>query len=116
MTRGIRRAVVSVLVAGAAVMAMAGPASAAPFGCDVAGLIKIDGDIPMAASGPATIAVGETATYALEINLANVIPEQFSFLQGTADSAVVSVKLPTGAEVDASGATVTGVAGATFGV
>ncbi len=116
MKRRISKAIISVALAGATVITMAAPASAAPFSCDVAGLIQIDGDIPMTASGPATLAVGETASYGLEINLANVIPEEFSFLQGTANSTVVSVKLPQGAEIDAAATTVSGVAGATFAI
>jgi hypothetical protein len=116
MQRRISRAIISVVFVAATIVSMAAPASAAPFSCDVAGLIQIDGDIPMTASGPATLAVGETASYGLEINLANVIPEEFSFLQGTANSAVVSVKLPQGAEIDAAGASVSGVAGATFAI
>ena len=116
MKRRISRAIISTALAGATVITMAAPASAAPFSCDVAGLIQIDGDIPMAASGPATLAVGESAAYGLDINLANVIPAEFSFLQGTANSAVVSVKLPRGAEIDPAAATVSGVPGATFAI
>ncbi len=116
MTRRISRAIVAVVLAGAATTTMAGPVSAAPFGCDVAGLIQIDGDIPMAGTGPAAVAVGESNTYGIDVDLANVIPEEFSFLEGTANSAVVSVKIPSGVEIDASSATVTGVAGASFAI
>ncbi len=112
----MRKVVISAALVAAAVVVTATPASAAPFTCDVAGVAKAAVDIPIAASGPATVVVGETNRYNLDLDLAGVIPPEFSALTGTATKAVASLKLPAGAEVDPATATVTGVEGATVSV
>ncbi len=114
--RRITKAFISAALAGAAVITLAGPASAAVYNCDVAGLAKLDVDIPVTASGPATVAVGETNRFNLELSLAGVVPAEFASLEGTANSAVASLALPAGLEVDTSTIEVTGVEGASVAI
>lgn len=111
-----RKVLISAVVVAAAVVLTAAPASAADFECDVAGLAKVTVDIPIAASGPATVVVGETNRYNIDLDLGGVIPPEFSALTGTATQAVATLKLPAGFEVDPGTATVTGVEGATVAV
>lgn len=112
----MRKVLISAALVATGVVFMATPASAADFTCDVAGLAKVTVDIPIAAAGPATVVVGETNRYNIDLSLAGVIPPEFSALSGTATKAVVSLQLPAGVEVDAGTATVTGVEGATVAV
>ncbi len=112
----MRKVLISVALVAAGVVVTATPASAAAFTCDVAGLATAAVDIPIAASGPATVVVGETNRYNIDLDLAGVIPPEFSALSGTATKAVASLKLPAGADVDPATATVTGVEGATVSV
>ena len=112
----MRKVLISVVAAAAAVVITAAPASAADFQCDVAGLAKVTVDIPIAASGPATVVVGETNRYNIDLDLGGVIPPEFSALAGTATQAVATLKLPAGVDVDPGTATVTGAEGATVAV
>ena len=112
----IRKVLVSAALVTAGVVVTASPASAAEFTCDVAGIATATVDIPIAASGPATVVVGETNRYNIDLDLAGVIPPEFSSLSGTATSAVASIRLPAGVDVDPETATVTGFEGATVAV
>ncbi len=112
----LRKVLISTALVAAGVVLTAAPASAADFECDVAGLAKVTVDIPVAASGPATVVVGETNRYNIDLSLAGVIPPEFSALTGTATQAVATLKLPAGVDVDPTTATVTGVEGATVAV
>ena len=112
----MRKVLISAALVAAGVVVTAVPASAATFTCDVAGIATATVDIPIAASGPATVVVGETNRYNIDLDLAGVIPAEFSALSGTATKAVASLQLPAGAEVDPATATVTGVEGATVSV
>jgi dehydratase len=112
----MRKVLVSAALVAAGVGFMATPASAAEFTCDVAGLAMATVDIPIAASGPAAVVVGETNRYNIDLDLGGVIPPEFSALSGNATKAVASLNLPASAEVDPATATVTGAEGATVAV
>ncbi|MFA9566164.1 MAG: hypothetical protein ACERLM_15910 [Acidimicrobiales bacterium] len=102
-----------VVLVAAGVAFTATPASAAPFSCELAGFAAAGVDLPIAASGPATVVVGETNRYNLDLSFAGVIPEQFATISGVANSAEATLKLPSGIQVDPATATATGVDGAT---
>ncbi len=91
---------ISAVLVAAGTVFMAAPASAADFTCDVAGLATVTVDIPIAASGPATVVVGETNRYNIDLDLGGVIPPEFSALTGTATKAVATLTLPAGVDVD----------------
>lgn len=112
----MRKVVISAALVAVGVVFTAAPASAAEFTCDVAGLATATVDIPLAASGPATVVVGETNRYNIDLSLAGVIPPEFSALSGTASKVVASLELPAGVEVDPGTATVTGFEGATVAI
>ena len=104
----MRNVLISVVLVVAGVAFTATPASAAPFSCELAGFAAAGVDLPIAASGPATVVVGETNRYNLDLSFAGVIPEQFATISGVANSAEATLKLPSGIQVDPATATVTG--------
>jgi hypothetical protein len=112
----MRKVLISVALVVASGAFIAVPASAATFSCELAGFAAASVDLPIAASGPATVVVGETNRYNLDLSFAGVIPEQFATITGVANSAAATLKLPSGIQVDPATATVTGVDGATVSV
>lgn len=112
----VRKLLITVALVVAGLAFTSTPASAAAFSCELAGFATADVDLPLAASGPATVVVGETNRYNLELNFGGVLPEQFASITGTVNSATAVLKLPPGIEVDPATATITGVDGATVAV
>jgi hypothetical protein len=108
--------VISVALVVAGVAFTGAPASAAPFSCELVGFAAAGVELPIAASGPATVVVGETNRYNLDLSFAGVIPEQFASITGVANSAEATLKLPSSIQVDPATATVTGADGATVSV
>ena len=110
--RRMRKVLISVALVVAGVAFIATPASAAPFSCELAGFAAAAVDVPIAASGPATVVVGETNRYNLDLSFAGVIPRAVRGHLGRGQFCEATLKLPPGIEVDPATATVTGVDGA----
>ena len=112
----VRKLLITVALVLAGLAITSTPASAAVFSCELAGFATANVDLPLAASGPATVVVGETNRYNLDLDFGGVLPDQFASVTGTVNSATAVFTLPPGIEVDPATATITGVDGATVAV